>query len=329
MSTEPFTDETLSAIIDGDADAEFVASVAADPVARARLAHLQAAVAIVASPPEPATPERRSASIAAAMAAATPAAPEVTSLAAARHARSEAGGSKQIAPWFIAAAAAVLLVVAIPLARSFTGASDTADTAVAETASDAAGDVSLAVDDAMDSMDEADNISGRGLDSVESAQTSPQAATGSAPDVDMASDDSADAADDVADQQMEAVDEVMADSNGDSEDGSSEEVTSVTGELVDEDGNRLRTAVDSVENLNQLVSLGSLTPTYTAADLEAEGVSPACLEQFDVASKPIDDVVFALASLGSGIEEPVLVLVYFDADGTTVALNAEDCSPLG
>ncbi len=162
MSNERFNDELLSAIIDGEAEPELVASVNADAEASTRLEQMRQAVQIVAEEPPAATAQRRSASIAAAMAAATPA-PEVTSLAAARHERAET--KKQARSfstgWVAAVAAAVAFLIAIPIAIGLGGGSGATDVAADATDStslnvtDAAGDAADAVaetssDDAME-----------------------------------------------------------------------------------------------------------------------------------------------------------------------------------
>lgn len=151
MNNERYTDELLSAIIDGEADAETVASVEADPVASERLAHMRQGVLLVAEPVPEATPERRSASIAAALSAATPA-PEVTSLAAARHERDVVKRSAPRRAWIAGVAAAAAFLIAIPLAISLAGENSTdivAADAVEETSLDATAETAGA-DDAMD-----------------------------------------------------------------------------------------------------------------------------------------------------------------------------------
>ncbi len=151
MNNERYTDELLSAIIDGEADAETVASVEADPVASERLAHMRQGVLLVAEPVPEATPERRSASIAAAMAAATPA-PEVTSLAAARHERDVVKRSTPRRAWIAGVAAVAAFLIAIPVAISLAGDNSTdivAADAVEETSVDATAETAGA-DDAMD-----------------------------------------------------------------------------------------------------------------------------------------------------------------------------------
>jgi len=155
MTTNHYDDELLSAIIDGEADAETVASVEADPVASKRLAHMRDGVSLVAKPVPEATPERRSASIAAALAEAAPA-PQVTSLTAARHARSEAKKAVPRRAWIAGVAAAVAFLIAIPVAISLGGSSNTE-----ATASDAAADVATSNDDdaAEPTVDELDDES--------------------------------------------------------------------------------------------------------------------------------------------------------------------------
>jgi Putative zinc-finger len=62
-------DELLSAYLDGEATPAAVARIEADPVARARLAELRAAAALVATPVDSLPPDRADTAIAAALAA--------------------------------------------------------------------------------------------------------------------------------------------------------------------------------------------------------------------------------------------------------------------
>ena len=297
MSTERFDDEILSAIIDGEADQELVASVAADSVATARLEQLRAAVSAVQAPIPDATPERRAASIAAAMAAATPA-PEVSSLAAARHTRTEQARTRRLNPqWIAVAAAAILLIVAIPLLLRSTDSADfatSADDTSDDSRSFAAGDVST--DDAAESAD----------------VTQAEAATSATDAV----------AEEAATIEQDSDDEAMAD-DGDAADSAAEAPD------VAADTNAFRRAdaqvANNVEVLEDLISLGSIVPELTAEQVLAEGVAPACVD-------PLDDdggATFALAFLDPFGGAARLVLISFNADGTSTTLDAEDCSLLG
>ncbi len=298
MSTERFDDEILSAIIDGEADQELVASVAADSVASARLEQLRAAVAAVQAPIPDATPKRRAASIAAAMAAATPA-PEVSSLAAARHTRTEQTKHRRLNPqWIAVAAAAILLVVAIPLLVRSAG-SDSADFAAStdDSTSFSAGDAGT--DDAADSSE----------DAVDSADTA-------ANDAEAAEAESGDAVtnDGATEESAPVAAEEPADSDEAADDAAVNTFRRADAQVV-----------NSVEVLEDLISLGSIVPELTAEQVLAEGVTPECVDQLDIDA----GATFALAFLDPFGGGPRLVLIGFNADGTTTTLDAEDCSPLG
>jgi len=300
MSTERFDDEILSAIIDGEADEELVASVAADPTASARLEQLRAAVSAVKAPIPVATTERRAASIAAAMATATPAA-AVSSLAAARHIRTEQTRTRRLSPqWIAAAAAAILLVVAIPLlvratnsgSADFASSSDDSTSfSAADVATDAPADGSEDAVDLADTTASAGDKDGSEAESGNDATTDDGDAEESAP---VAAEEAAES-DDFADQAANTFPRADAQ------------------------------VVNSVEVLENLISLGSIVPELTVEQVIAEGVAPECVGPFDVER----GATFALAFLDPFGGGPRLVLIAFGADETTTILDAEDCSPLG
>lgn len=308
MSNEPFTDEILSAIIDGEADPDTVAAVAGDPVAAARLAQLEAVVALVAEPPAVAEPERRSSSIAAAMAAATPA-PEVSSLAAARHTREQNTRRLDSRRWLGVAAAALALVVAIPLLANLR--SESADSiATAEDRSFATDDADDAVEESAEAMAEADTLteSAGSNDSLDA----PQAAG------DAAGDDEAD----------EAMDEDTSADDGAIEEEVAEESASATttarADLLDQ------ALIDApvfsnIEILDEMIALGSVAPVLTLDEVIQLGVSPDCAEPLAFTDEP----QFAVAYLDSGDTERRLILISFNEDQTTIARDADDCSELG
>ncbi len=319
MSTEPFTDEILSAIIDGEADDETVAAVAADPVATARLAQLRNAVDMVATPVPDATPERRSASIAAAMAAATPASPEVTSLAAARHERTAKTSTKSESTrqWFVLAAAAIALVVAIPLALQLRSGND-ADVATA----DATDSRSLATDDAVDDTADAASDEPASDEGAEEGLTAEAMADES---LDMAegdgeSDDAMEESEEPADDADSAADDAPA-TTAPAEVGAP--TISPAAALAD------ATTVNGLEGLESLLAINAITPTLTLdvvidAVVEA-GLSPECAESLEEPNPPS----FALASLSEGGGETRLLILQFDEDTNAITLDAEDCAQLG
>lgn len=294
MSTEPFTDDILSTIIDGEADPELVASVANDPVATARLERMQAAVELVATPPPDATPQRRAASIAAALAAATPQ-PDVTSLATARHARSQAPSRKLNPQWLALAAAMILLVVAIPLLGRAIG-TESAD--VASSATDSS------------------NSLGSGDTSDDSTDDSAEDATDTADDV-MEEADVSDAPDESPGLPDSAFDgDVTAD---DAVDDTESEDTGGVG--------RLATApvASNLDIVNDYIALGSLSPILTAEEAIAEGVAPECVDDLGTSDAPMFDVAI-LDEFGGA---PRVVLISFAEDGTSMVFDAEDCALLG
>lgn len=311
MSTDPFTDETLSAIIDGEADAETVASVNADPAASARLAQMRDAVEFVAQPVPEAAPERRSATIAAAMAAATPAAPEVTSIAAARHQRHATPPSRTTnnRQWLAVAAAAIALIVAIPLVLQFRDSTESADTATAasEDAVDSAS-FDAGADDGDDAMDESD-------DAMEE-----EAAVGAEETADAAVAGDADAGDSAADDS----DAMEADEPAESEEAD--------GESTLDERLRVRTMASNLVIIDEFISLGTLTPVLTLDEVLEAGVSSTCADTL-LAETPLelgDTPMFDIAYLDAdGLAEPRLLIIKFNDDGTTTTLDAEDCAQLG
>lgn len=321
MSTEPFTDEILSAIIDGEADDETVAAVAADPAATARLAQLRNAVDMVATPVPDATPERRSASIAAAMAAATPASPEVTSLAAARHERTAKTSTKSESTrqWFVLAAAAIALVVAIPLALQLRSGND-ADVATADdTSADATDSRSLATDDAVDDTADAasdEPASDEGFTTEAMAEDALNLTDG-----DGESDDAMEESEEPADDADSAADDAPATTTAPAE--VEAPTISPAAALAD------ATTVNGLEGLESLLAINAITPTLTLdvvidAVVEA-GLSPECAESLEETNPPS----FALASLSEGGGETRLLILQFDEDANAITLDAEDCAQLG
>ncbi len=307
MSTEPFTDEILSAIIDGEADDATVASVAADPIAAARLAQLRNAVRHVAAPLPDATAERRSASIAAAMAAATPA-PQVASLAAARHERTvrPQRPAPQRGRWLAAVAAAIILVVAIPVLANLRSDNDAADTA------------SSSLDASDSTTDDSSSDDGFAADT---------------PDSDESSDAVQDAVDEPANDALDpsefAGDDAMADEEASADDAAD-------APLVDPDESdsaldvlNRATRVNSIEVLNDLIEVNGVTPSLTsdqamAAVIES-GLSPECVDSLGIIETPS----LALAFLSEDNAEERLLLLSFDDAGNVTTLDAEDCSQLG
>ncbi len=335
MSNERFNDELLSAIIDGEAEPELVASVNADAEASTRLEQMRQAVQIVAEEPPAATAQRRSASIAAAMAAATPA-PEVTSLAAARHERAET--KKQARSfstgWVAAVAAAVAFLIAIPIAIGLGGGSGATDVAADATDStslnvtDAAGDAADAVaetssDDAMED-DEAMEDAGDSARAFDDDAMEDDAMEEAMEDDEEAMED--DEAMEDEDTDFAPADEVAAESE---ETATPSTTTTANGLAARTDELRnLRdlTAVNNLDVLDDLIDLGTIAPKYSAADLATvREVSPECIEPRDGVSMPTP---YALANLTlfGGVDR--LILVEFADDGSTRVLDAEDCAPL-
>ena len=334
MTENRYDDETLSAIIDGEAEPEIVASVEADPVARQRLAAMRDGIEIVQAPVPEATAERRSQSIAAAMAAATPASPEVASLSAQRHKsdeqnREESKNRGFPTGWLVAAAAAVIVfVLAIPTLFN-TGAVDTATDAAGDEAADAAG----VVDDA------ADAVTGDDDDAAEDDDGDDAAAA-------VGSDDSGDeevveevaeeeAADDAADADAAAE---AADAVADADDSEPAAEPAAAPDFVDLDIE----VVTSFEELDELIDSSAVAPELTGEDILAfepslarsgevldevlaTEVNPACLNPPDGIANPTPYSVVVLDPFAGG---PTLVIVEFADDGMTRLFDAETCELL-
>lgn len=315
MSTEPFTDEILSAIIDGEADEGTIASVAADAAATARLEQLRTAVRHVATPVPEASPERRRASIAAAMAEAT-AAPQVASLAAARHERTTQAPwrAPQRGRWLAAVAAAILLVVAVPLLANLRGGDDAVDTASDEMSSSLDSGDTATNDSASDTDDTADSAADDGAVSGETGADA-MADEGVEGVVGSTADDAMDSADDAED-------------DTDADEPAFEEPAEDASPVPQQ---RLASAptVDSVANVNEFISLGAIAPQLTLDQVVDAGVSAECADSLssDVA---FDEPVFDIAFLDeNGTDSPRLLLIQFNDDETTTTLDAKDCSRLG
>ena len=323
MTENRFTDELLSAIIDGEASPESVASVEADPDARQRLADMRAAVAHVAEPVPEATPARRAQSIAAAMAAATPASPEVASLSAQRHKRDES--QKQGLPkgWLIAAAAAVLLfVLAIPTlfingdtATSLADADATAtqDDDVVDEAADVVRD-EVGDDVVVDAAD-GDTIDEDADDGAadEEAAIAPSAEEATEETAEVAADE-ADAADD-------------SEESNDIESDVATEIEIVTSveefeELLAQDVIAPQLASDDILSLDGLTA----RTTSSAEAALATEVNPACLTPGDDVTNPTP---YSLIVLDPFAGAASLVVVEFADDGTTRLLDAETCAVIG
>lgn len=339
MSNERYDDEILSAIIDGEADAELVASVSADTGATARLENMRTAVSGVAEAPGEATAERRSASIAAALAAATPA-PEVTSLAAARHERAETAKKRRSLPtgWVAAVAAVVAFIIAIPIALGLGLGSETADLATdaADTSEDSTGFSNDAADAAGSApMDSADGDADEGSDdsameddAMEEEGTEEEAMEDAA----MVEESAADAA-------TETV--VSSDESGDTDAESEEEpatavdetppptTTTITARdrltIEQLQDSRNLTAVNNADVLEGLIDIGSVLPLYTAAEMEEADVSIDCLQASTLVTDPAP---YALVNLTPFSGEDRTILVEFANDGSYRLLDAKDCAPL-
>ncbi len=314
MGPERFDDELLSAVLDGLADPETVASVEQDPDAAARLERMRMVQQLVATPVADATPERRHSSIAAALAAAN-SAPEVTSLTAARETKAATRRRWSASPAMLAAAAAFVIgVLAIPFivgsdadtaetatdSASFEDAvADASDDAEASGAFDAAEAESFTDDDAMedDAMEE-DAMEEEAMDEMaESAAVE-----------ETASDDSGDAMED-ADA---AIDEMSA-RNADG--------------LRFYGGFEIR-RIDPAE-LSAPAESGEVVPVFFAEDLVgAQDVNLECLNGFPESEVPS----FALvedATVPLDVFPQRLLIVHWAIDGTLTALDAGDCTPVG
>lgn len=311
MSKFPDDDELLSAIIDGEASAESIASVEADPERSQRLADMRSAVDIVAATPPAATTERRSASIAAAMAAATPASPEVTSLAAQRHKREEKKRSIPVAA--LAAAAAVLLfVLAIPVIFGLGGGGE--------------------VDVAADLADESANV---GEAAEETTETDAVEESEEASDQDAAAAADTEVFEEPAEGETSGDEEAMEDEEEAAEEAA--EPARASGDL--DDAVVINTPIaQSIEELDELIAAGSLAPVLAEQDLLAREapvaragesvdealateVNPECL----VASNGGNVLAYDIAVLDPFAGAAELVIIEFVDDGTTRVLNAETC----
>ena len=308
MSSEAFTDEMLSAIIDDEADDKTIAAVNADPAARARLQQLRAAVSHVAAPIPVANPERRSASIAAALAAASPTT-EVSSLAAARHVRETQPSRSRSAPrWLAVAAAAGFLIVTIPLLARFSGsdADETATTAAEEVDSASFGINDSGADTDTDAAsDDAGDSSADAMDEVEGPADSDDAALL-----------------DTADQ--DAVEEAAtAETDGFEPDAAADEQEATT--VAPAETEKIRVVVSNLDILEEFITLGAVAAQLTAEQVIAEGVPAACVEPL----ADVDTATFDLVVLDDFGGTARLILVIFNQDGSTTALDAEDCAQLG
>ena len=320
MNNEHFDDAVLSAIIDGEAEPDLVASVKSSSDASQRLEQMRQAVQIVAEEPPPASPERRSASIAAAMAAAT-SAPEVTSLAAARHEKAEEKKRRSLSTgWIAAVAAAVAFIVAIPIAISLApdGGTDTATTDSAAEIVDAAGDAADAVEgDEEEAME----------DEEEAMEDEAE------PEVAMEDEEEA-----MEDEAME--DEEVVDLGGDAEDITTEGIDRTAGEeeaesavvpaveKVDVENFELSElpAVSNAIELSDLIAIGAVGPLYSPDEVVTAGVNPACVAPSEFVTEPVP---YALATLTPFGGADRLLLVEFADNGTSRTLDAEDCALLG
>ncbi|RZV47578.1 MAG: hypothetical protein EX269_04530 [Acidimicrobiales bacterium] len=297
--TSPFSDEQLSAVVDGLADPELVQRVQASPDASARLEQLRAVSELVGTSPAPATAERRASSIAAALAAAEAVAPEgVSSLAVAREKAVERKRfTDRFSPQVMAAAAAILLVALItPFLISNSGsdttASDTATGEISTSLSDAGG--ADGSDDATDSADDSD----RSFDGDDSAADS----------IDSGSDASAAMEAAPTDEAMEE-DAVENDSTAD---------TSADDEA------RIFFS-NSPLGLLAAIEQGGILPNLFVSDPEIQStVNPECLVDLTDAAEP----GLALAEIDNdGVRQ--VVVITFEEDGTNTLFDAGDCSPVG
>jgi len=297
MDNSPFNDDTLSAIIDGEADDATIASVAQDSSASARLEQLRAVSKLVASPVGDATPERRAASIAAAMKDAG-SSPGLSSLAVRREAKRQA-----IRPqWFAAAAAVLLVLLALPLLRSLSQSdADSVATAGADTASN---------------------------DDIASTTTTPAFATSRqslSADEGRAARDTDDAMDD------EAMDDELLGADGDASAGNASAAPTdgteapVADTANDDGAAQFDFFSSSYAEFNALLREGELEPVYSIDDpVIVANVSVACLEEF----ADVDGASFSLAQVQiDGL--PRILLLRFTDDGVIDTLDASDCTPIG
>lgn len=299
--TSPFSDEQLSAVLDGLADPELVQRVQASPQASARLEQLRTVSELIGTSPAPATPERRASSIAAALAAAEAAAPEgVSSLAVAREKAAESKRfTDRFSPQVMAAAAAILLVALItPFLISNSGsdttASDTATGEISTSLSDAGG--ADGSDDATDSAADSDSS----FDGDDSAAES----------MDSGSDDSA----------------AMAEAAPMDEDEAEEDAVEndPTADSSADDEARMFFS-NSPVGLLAAIEQGGILPNLFVSDPEIQTtVNPECLVDLTDAAEP----ALALAEIDNdGVRQ--VVVITFEEDGTNTLFDAGDCSPVG
>ncbi len=311
MSKFPDDDELLSAIIDGEASAESIASVEADPERSQRLADMRAAVEVVATPAPEATAERRSASIAAAMAAATPASPEVASLAAQRHKREE---NKRAIPasWIAAAAAVILFVFAIPFLFGTGGETDSVVADVAD-AADGSAEVEAFEDEATsESLNIAEEDEEEAMEDEEEV-------------VEEAQEDAAEEEEIVEEEEAAEAAEAAAPAAAD-DDGEAAE------------GEAFVAVAQSVEELDALIAEGSLAPVLVGDDLLAReapvtrsgdgigealatAINPECVANADTS----DVIAYDLAVLDPFAGAARLVIIEFTTDQMSRVLDAETC----
>ncbi len=306
MTTE-FDDELLSAVLDGEADPQTVAAVQADPDAARRLAALEAASALVATPPAPATPERRAASIAAALAAAQPA-PEVSSLSVARERKTAAAAPRRRqVNWLAVAAAFAFVLISAVVITGIVG-SNSAD--VVDTAADAS-------DDAADAVEEVAEAAEESL-SADSA-TMAESATADEAMEEAMDDEEAMEGDAMEEEAME--EDAMETEDSDRETAAT---TTTTQRLSAEPF-----ATNNLLLLEEAIDLGVVVPVLRPTDPELLSVvNPECLNP----ELPPDIDQFAFAELGEFAPPPQLVVVQFDPfDPSQVILifDAEDCTPVG
>lgn len=310
-SLNDFDDEVLSAIIDEQPDAPAETDVAADPAAQERLSQLRRVSELVAEDPPPATAARRASSIAAAMLAAeslqSDDGPAVASLTAKRETKRASLVRRIDYRWVGAAAAAILLVVAIPLAsRVGPDATDTAtSTESADSASFGAGDDGEA--SASDSADAAEDAVDDGADAAGAAATTAAAiAESDAMDDEAMFDDSA---------EEEAMEEEAALDSGDADDAA---------QASEDLSIRTATSVSSLLGLDELLEVGAIVPTWTLEEILQSGIDigPPCIERFETNI----EAQFNVVTVG---DEPNVdtVLIYFDPDADIELLDPVECVP--
>ncbi len=310
MTTE-FDDELLSAVLDGEADPQTVAAVQADPDAARRLTALEAASALVATPPAPATPERRAASIAAALAAAQPA-PEVTSLSVARERKTAAAAPKRRqVNWLAVAAAFAFVLISAVVITGIVGGSNSAD--VVDTATEAA-------DDAADATETAESFG--------TADSTAMAESATADDADEAVED---AMEEAMEEEEAMEDDAMEEESMDAEDAMEDDdsETALTTTTVTAERSIEPFATNNLLLLEEAIDLGVVVPVLQPTDPELlDVVNLDCLNP----ELPPDIDQFAFAELGEFAPPPQLVVVQFDPfDPSQVILifDAEDCTPVG